>query len=111
MRTRAKVAMASMAISMAAGAGAAPVAAANERMELRCTEGSLAGSTIERTNGSSWWDVETGAVYTTKSIVVSDDDGTVHAKDYGNRTGHQVETCRAPHFGFTWDLQLVRVGK
>lgn len=111
MRTRTKVAIASLAISMAAGAGAAPVAAANERMELQCTEGSLAGSTFERTNGSSWWDVQSGAVYTTKSIIVSDDAGIVHAKEYGNRTGHVPATCSGAHFEFTWDLELVRVGK
>lgn len=112
MRTRTKAAIATMAISIAAGAGAAPTAAANERMQLQCTSGSLDGHTIERTNGSSWWDVGTGAVYTTKSIAVSsEEDGIVYAKDYGNKTRGEPEDCTGDHQGFTWDLDLVRVAK
>lgn len=105
-------AVATMVIFIAAGAGAAPAAAANERMQLWCISGSLTSHFIERTNGSSWWNVTNGDVYTTKSIVVSsEEEGTVYAKDYGNKSGGGPETCTGDRFDFTWDVELVRVAK
>lgn len=113
MRAGTRATIATMAIALGATAATAvPAGAAAERMQLACDGGSLAGHTIERTNGSSWWDVETGDVYTTKSIVVSsEEEGTVYAKDYGEKAGGTTEDCTAAHFEFTWQLELVRVGQ
>jgi hypothetical protein len=112
MRAGTQATIATMAIALGATAAAAPAGAAAERMQLDCDGGSLAGHTLERTNGSSWWDVGSGDVYTTKSIVVSsEEEGTVYAKDHGTKAGGSTEGCTATHFEFTWQLQLVRVGK
>jgi hypothetical protein len=80
--------------------------AAAERMQLRCDSGTLAGRTLERTNGSSWWDVADGTVYTTSSLTVSEGDDVVHSQHYGAK-GTSPETCTGTHFDFTWDVELV----
>lgn len=92
------------------GTATIPASAASERMHLYCASGSLEGRTFERTNGASWWDVEDGTVYTTRSIrVTHPDHGTVHEHTYGQKSA-EGGTCTASHFGFTWELQLVRAG-
>lgn len=108
LRVRAVVA----GLMVAAGgtvASGTTAAAASERMQLECTSGSLAGHTLERSNGSSWWDVEDGTVYTTKSITVSGDEGVVFQHDYGKKA-KESETCTGTHFEWTWDLELMRAG-
>lgn len=115
MRTRARATLACLAVALgatAAGATAAAAAAAaagSERMQLHCESGSLAGHTLERSNGSSWWGVDDGTVYTTKSITVSGDEGVVYHRDYGKKD-KAPGTCTATHFGWTWQLEVVRTG-
>jgi hypothetical protein len=87
-----------------------PAAAESERMYLHCESGSLAGGTIERANGASWWDVADGTLYTTRSLHVSHPDhGTVYEHTYGRKSA-EPETCTASHVGFTWTVELVRAG-
>lgn len=78
-------------------------------MELHCDSGDLAGRTLERSNGSSWWDVADRTVYTTKSIVSTDGQDVVHHHEYGNKSG-TPETCTGQHFEWTWDLTVVEAG-
>lgn len=80
--------------------------ASSERMSLTCDSGTLAGRTLERSNGASWWDVSTGDVYTTVSLVVSSGDEEVHRHHYGAKAGDH-QTCLGDHFDFTWDVVLV----
>lgn len=80
--------------------------ASNERMSLTCDTGSLAGHTLERTNGASWWDVADGTVYTTTSLVITSGGDTVHHHDYGGKAT-EAETCTGDHFGFTWHVAVV----
>ncbi|MBW3665437.1 MAG: hypothetical protein KY469_20270 [Actinobacteria bacterium] len=80
--------------------------ASAERMQLTCYSGSLAGHTLERANGSNWWDVDDGTVYTTTSLEVSNEDGVVHSQRYGAKAA-TPETCTGTHFDFTWDVELV----
>jgi hypothetical protein len=88
----------------------APAVAASDRMELKCTGGELAGTTLERTNGSSWWEQPTGTVYTTRSIVVTHEEyGTVYEHTYGKKSG-PAQSCIADHFGFTWSVEIVAAG-
>lgn len=106
-----KAAAAAIAVVIAGGVGfAAPAGASGERMQLHCDSGTLAGHTLERTNGSSWWDVESGTVFTTKSLTVSDGDAVVYEKDYGTKHG-AVESCVADHVDFTWEVELVESGQ
>lgn len=106
-----KAAAAAIALVVASGAGfAAPAGASGERMQLHCDSGTLAGHTLARTNGSSWWDVEFGTVFTTKSLVISEGGEVVYEKDYGTKTG-TVESCVADHFDFTWEVELVESGQ
>lgn len=86
---------------------AAPAVAGSERMQLACASGTLAGHTLERTNGSSWWDVADATVYTTSSIVVTHEGDVVHEHQYGAKAA-VPDTCVGDHHGFTWDLELVR---
>lgn len=102
-----------LALSLAAPA---PAWAANDRMELYCHEGTLEGHTLERTNGSSWWDTVDGTTYTTKTLLVTGQDGTiVHEKGYGaearSEKRSEAESCTADHFGFTWEIEVVRAGR
>lgn len=108
-RTKATFAWLVATLAVTAGSGAMPAAAGSERMQLHCASGSLQGHTLERTNGSSWWDVDTGTVYTTKSLTVSDDQGIVHQQDYGKKS-QAAETCTAQHFEWTWDVEVVDAG-
>ncbi len=88
----------------------APALAANERMELTCIDGDLEGTTLERTNGSSWWVQPSGSVYTTRSILVTHEDhGTVYEHTYGKKSG-PAQTCIGEHFGFTWQVEVVAAG-
>lgn len=103
MRTRTAVIAATAAILASIPATAL---ASAERMQLTCDTGSLAGQTLERTNGSSWWDVTEGTVYTTTSLVVSHDNDVVHSQQYGAKAS-APETCSGSHFDFTWDVELV----
>lgn len=107
-RGRAKFACLAVALG-ATAVSATPAAAGSERMQLHCESGSLAGHTVERSNGSSWWDVGDGALYTTKSIKVSGDEGIVYQRDYGKKA-KAAETCTATHFDWTWELELVQTG-
>lgn len=110
MKSRGRATFACLAVALAATAvSATPAAAGSERMQLHCESGSLAGHTLERSNGSSWWDVHGGAVYTTKSIKVSGDEGVVYEHGYGKKS-NAPETCTGTHFDWTWELQLVRAG-
>jgi hypothetical protein len=86
-----------------------PALAANERMELECTGGDLEGTTLERTNGSSWWEQSSGTVYTTRSILVTHQYDTVYEHTYGKKSG-PAQTCVADHFGFTWHVEVVAAG-
>lgn len=108
-RTKARFACLVVTLASAAATGATPAAAGSERMQLHCESGTLQGSTLERTNGSSWWDVGTGTVYTTKSLTISDDQGIVHQHDYGKKS-QLAETCTGTHFDWTWDLEVVEAG-
>lgn len=111
MKSRTKATFACLAATMAvtAASGGTPAAASSERMQLHCLSGSLQGDILERTNGSSWWDTDTGAVYTTKSLTISDDQGIVHQHDYGKKS-QAAETCTAKHFEWTWDVEVVEAG-
>ena len=110
MKSRGRATFACLAVALGAtAASAAPAAAGSERMQLHCESGSLAGHTLERSNGSSWWDVDDGTVYTTKSITVSGDEGVLYQHDYG-RKAKAPETCTATHFDWTWELEVVRTG-
>jgi hypothetical protein len=80
--------------------------ASAERMQLHCDAGSLADHTLERANGSSWWDVGDGTVYTTTSLAVSSEGEPVHSQRYGSKAA-TPETCTGTHFDFTWDVELV----
>ena len=106
---KAAAAVAAAALITGAWATASPAGAA-ERMRLNCASGTLAGHTIERTNGSSWWDVNSGTVFTTKSMSVREGNESVYEKDYGVKSG-EVESCVADHFDFTWEVELVEAGK
>lgn len=88
---------------------ATPAAASSEKMQLHCESGSLADHTLERSNGSSSWDVDDGVVYTTKSIKVSGDEGVVYEHACGKKA-KAAETCTATHFDWTWELEVVRTG-
>jgi hypothetical protein len=95
-------------------AGIAPVAgpasAGAERMYLECESGTLNGTTIERSNGASWWDVNDRTVYTTRHIRIEHADfGVVHEHTFGAKSG-PVDTCTADHFGFSWTVEVVRAG-
>ena len=81
-----------------------PASAAAERMQLDCGE----LGTIERSNGSSWWGVDDGAVYVSERIDITG--GATFSKQYG-RKGPDADrsTCVAEHFGSTWTVVLVRV--
>lgn len=87
-----------------------PGVARSERMELRCAAGTLAGHTIERSNGASWWDERAGTVYTTRHVEISAGDETVFEKTYGLKSG-PTETCTAEHFGFVWTVELAASGR
>jgi hypothetical protein len=87
----------------------APAIAQSERMQLHCDHGTLAGATLERSNGSSWWDVADGTVYTTRSLVVEYDGEVAYQKELGLKAG-PVETCDGEHHGGTWSVQLARAG-
>lgn len=108
MKSRAKAPLACLVVALAATAasGATPAAAGNERMQLHCESGDLAGRTLERSNGSSWWDVADGTVYTTKWVTVSGGEDVVYHHEYGKKSG-TPETCTAQHFEWTWDLVVV----
>lgn len=82
-----------------------PAAADAERMELHCDD----GSTIERSNGASWWGVDHDAGYTAEYLLVTHGTDIVYEKTYGTR-GPQADrsVCTADHFGYTWRVQLVR---
>jgi hypothetical protein len=89
---------------------AAPALAANDRMQLECIGGDLAGTTLERTNGSSWWSQPSGSVSTTRSISVTDADGTtVYEHTYGKKSG-PAQSCVAQHYGYTWQVEIVAAG-
>ena len=100
------------AITMGLAMSAPGVAlGASDRMELHCDSGSLQGTTLERTNGASWWNVEDGTVYTTRSILVTDEsNSTVFEHDYGKKSG-ESETCIGQHFGSTWHVSVVEAGE
>jgi hypothetical protein len=86
---------------------AAPSLAAADRMALHCDSGTLVGHTLERSNGSSWWDQADGTVYTTTSLVITDDEEeVVHERHYGGKAA-DPETCTGEHFGSTWHVELV----
>jgi predicted kinase len=87
----------------------APAIAQAERMQLHCDHGTLAGHTLERSNGYAWWDVADGTVYTTRSLVIEHDGEVVHQKELGRNSG-PVETCEGEHHGATWSVQLARAG-
>lgn len=106
MKARLTLAAATVAVWVVSSAG--PVSAANERMHLTCESGTLAGHTLERTNGSSWWDVESGAVYTTKTLVI-ESDGSRYEKHYGHEAA-TGETCMAEHFDWFWSVTVVPSG-
>lgn len=109
-RTKATFACLVATLAITAASGGTPAAAGSERMQLHCESGTLEGHTLERTNGSSWWNVETGTIYTTKSLTISDDDqGIVHHHDYGKKS-QDADTCTAEHFDWTWDLEVVAAG-
>lgn len=81
-----------------------PAAAASERMQLECTSGPLAGHTVERSNGSSWWAAEDGTVYTTKSITVSGDEGVVfRTTTAGRRRSLRYARARTSSGRGTWN--------
>ena len=107
----ARRALATTGIAAMAMAGlATPTLAQSERMALECTGGTLAGHTIERSNGASWWDQDGSAVYTTRHLQVSSGDEVVFEKIYGVKSGPS-ETCTGEHFGFTWDVELAVSGR
>lgn len=110
MKSRGRAKFACLAVALGATAvSATPAAAGSERMQLHCESGSLAGHTLERSNGSTWWDVDDGAVYTTKSIKVSGDEGVVYEHDYGKKA-EAAETCTGTHLDWTWELAVGRTG-
>lgn len=84
---------------------ASPAGASSQRMQLHCDSGTLDGHVLERTNGSSWWDVSDAAVYTTRSITVTADGSVAYDKRYGQKSG-EVDTCTGTHFDSTWNLEL-----
>ena len=112
LRTSAAVAA---ALTMAMSVSLPQVAFADsERMQLHCESGSLAGRTLERSNGASWWDVEDGTVYTTRSIRVTDGEGNIaYQHDYGRKSG-DAGTCVGEHsgpgFSSEWEVTLVPAG-
>lgn len=86
-------------------------AGAGDRMQLACETGTLAGQTLERTNGASWWDVASRAVYTTKSMTIEADGDVVYAKEYGEKSG-STETCTGTRWdGSVWSLELAEPSK
>jgi hypothetical protein len=88
----------------------APALAANDRMQLECTGGDLAGTTIERTNGSSWWAQPDDTVYTTRYIRVTDEQGdTLYEHNHGKKSG-PTQSCVGNHFGSTWYVEIVAAG-
>ncbi|HWH28299.1 MAG TPA: hypothetical protein VNU26_04945 [Mycobacteriales bacterium] len=92
------------ALGLVVGLATTGPAASSERMQLHCEDGRV----IERANGSSWWDTETGAVLLTEHLVVSDGDDVVHEHSYGRKApGAARTTCTAQHVGWTWTVQLV----
>ena len=104
------VAILTMGLAMSAPTAALGASDRSDRMELHCDEGTLEGTTLERSDGASWWDVEDGTVYTTQSLLITDGEGnTVFEHDYGQKS-HEAETCTGEHFGFTWDVSVVRAG-
>ena len=104
MRTR-RAAIAAITAAIVASLPATAFAA-SERMQLTCESGSLEGHQLERTNGSSWWDVAEDTLYTTTRLVITSDGETVHEQRYGSKAT-APETCTADHFEFTWDVELV----
>ena len=105
MKIRTTLAGAAFAVSVLGAP--TPAAASAERMQLTCHDGTLAGHTLERTNGSSWWDVDDGTVYTTKSLLITEGDQVVYEKNYGH-TASAEETCVGDHFEWTWNVTVVR---
>ena len=104
---------AAAALALCSLTGLQPAAAEAERMHLECENGLV----IERTNGSNWWGLNAegsrdGTVYTTRHLVVVDQDGNlVHEHRYGQKSDqHSSTTCVATHFGWTWTVELVQVG-
>lgn len=112
MKSRAKATFACLAVALAASAasGATPAAAASERMQLPCESGSLVGHTLERANGSSWWNVEDGTVYTAKSLTIGNEQGMVVFQHTYGKKSRAPETCTGTHFEWTWYLELVEAG-
>ena len=108
-RTKATSVCLVAALALGVAGGAQPATAGSERMQLECLSGDLAGHTLERTNGSSWWDVEDGTVYTTKSLTITSGDDVVYERDYGKRSRVAV-TCTGDHFDWTWNLEVVEAG-
>lgn len=82
---------------------AAP-AAASERMQLACHDGRV----IERSNGSSWSDVDHAAGYVSRHLLITADNEVVYEKGYGTKSGGQPSTCVGERFGSIWTVQLVR---
>jgi hypothetical protein len=85
---------------------ATPASAGSDRMKLTCGDGRM----IERTNGSSWWGVDSDAGYVTEHLLITDGDGQVlYARDYGRKAPDaDRSTCVADHFETTWTVGLVR---
>ena len=103
LRTAVSLASTAAVALAAALAVSTPALASAERMQLHCGD----GRTIERTNGSSWWDVGTGEVLLTERIVVADGDEVLHQHDYGRKAPRgERSTCTADHFGTTWTVDL-----
>ncbi len=96
------------------GAVAVPGAAvaAPAGMVLRCD----GGLTISRSNGASWWDVDSGATYTTTHLRITSLDGELqYEKSYGSGRPRDTEVCVAQHGPFPdgypgsiWTVHLVR---
>ena len=105
MRIRTGIALTAMVVATSLPTAAL---AASERMYLDCEQEEL--GRIERTNGASWWD-EGGSVYTTTHLLVTRDGQVVYEQAYGNQRPQQTLACTAEHFGFTWEVELVRAGQ
>lgn len=109
-RTKTTVVCLAAALALGTAGGAQPAAAGRERMQLDCDAGDLAGHTLERTNGSSWWDVEDGTVYATKSLTITSGTDVVFEHDYGKRSRVTVTCTGINHSGLTWNLEIVEAG-